>query len=212
MVSNLYGRLNLILVRANARSLLLRDISSRREIHVHVVPKHNFVVNLFISYILHVSSMVTALCGWTKGSIIRQYRKPKKLIAARCAMASLKWRFLIELYLVHFTIKYLLIPPIKLVYRRSRDYTICALFISQSLITRSQFIYGYRKGEGVLHADNTKHRQILRNVSMPHCQLFTFRYTETPFRSSHTFFSPHNKGFCFSMNNAVLVALFGHIA
>ena len=25
-------------------------------------------------------------------------------------------------------------------------------------------------------------------------------------------FSPHNKGFCFSMNNAVLVALFGHIA
>ena len=53
MVSNLYGRLNLILVRANARSLLLRDISSRREIHVHVVPKHNFVVNLFISYMYH---------------------------------------------------------------------------------------------------------------------------------------------------------------
>ena len=97
-------------------------------------------------------------------------------------------------------------------YRRSRDYTICALFISQSLITRSQFIYGYRKGEGVLRADNTKHRQILRNVSMPRCQLYTFRYTETLFRSSHTFFSPHNKGFCFSMNNTVLVALFGHIA
>ena len=72
-------------------------------------------------------------------------------------------------------------------------YTICALFISQSLITRSQFIYGYRKGEGVLHANSTKHRQILRNVSMLHCQLYTFRYTETPFRSSHTFFSPHNK-------------------
>ena len=35
----------------------------------------------------------TALCDWTKGSIIRQYRKPKKSIAAICAMASLKWRF-----------------------------------------------------------------------------------------------------------------------
>ena len=33
---------------------------------------------------------VTALCGWTKGSIIRPYRKQKKSIAACCAMASLK--------------------------------------------------------------------------------------------------------------------------
>ena len=45
----------------------------------------------------------TALCGWTKGSISRQYRKPNKSIAARCTKASLKWRFLRELYLVHFT-------------------------------------------------------------------------------------------------------------
>ena len=64
------------------------------------------------SKLLVMAARLTALCGWTKGSIIRQYRKPKKLIAARCAMASLKWRFLIELYLVHFTIKYLLIPHI----------------------------------------------------------------------------------------------------
>ena len=32
----------------------------------------------------------TALCGWTKGSVIRPYRKQKKSIAACCAMASLK--------------------------------------------------------------------------------------------------------------------------
>ena len=45
----------------------------------------------------------------------------------------------------HFNIKYLLIPLISLVYRHSRDYAICALYISQSLITCSQFIYGYRR-------------------------------------------------------------------
>ena len=56
-------------------------------------------------------------------------------------------------------------------YCRSRDYIICALVISQPLITRSQFIYGYR----------TKHRQI---VGMPHRKLHT---SETPFRCSHTF-------------------------
>ena len=58
VVSNLYGHLNLTLVRANARSLLLKgvDISSRRVIHV--VPKHNFVVYLFV-YIVYCTRNYT---------------------------------------------------------------------------------------------------------------------------------------------------------
>ena len=61
-------------------------------------------------------------------------------------------------------------------------------------------------------AENTKHRQILKTVGMPHRKLHTMRCTETPFRCSHTFFSSHNKRFCFAMNNAASVALLGHIA
>ena len=43
------GRLILTLVRANAWSLLLRGGSFRRVIHI--VPKHNFVVNVFYLFI-----------------------------------------------------------------------------------------------------------------------------------------------------------------
>ena len=60
--------------------------------------------------------------------------------------------------------------------------------------------------------ENTKHRQILKKVSMPHRELHTLSYTEAPFRCSHTFFKHTNKRFCFAMNNASVVALFGHIA
>ena len=60
--------------------------------------------------------------------------------------------------------------------------------------------------------ENTKHRQILKKVSMPHSELHTLSYTEAPFRCSHTFFKHTNKRFCFAMNNAAVVALFGHIA
>ena len=84
-----------------------------------------------------------------------------------------------------------------------------ALFISQSLITRSQFIYGYRKGKGLLHAENTKHRQILRKSA---CRIVN--YTHLGIQKHHlgqAILFIHNKQFCFSMNNAVLVALFGHI-
>ena len=47
---------------------------------------------------------------------------------------------------------------------------------------------------------------------MPHRELHTLSYTEAPFRCSHTFFKHTNKRFCFAMNNAAVVALFGHIA
>ena len=60
--------------------------------------------------------------------------------------------------------------------------------------------------------ENTKHRQILKKVSMPHRELHTLSYTEAPFRCSHTFFKHTNKRFCFAINNAAVVALFGHIA
>ena len=52
--------------------------------------------------------------------------------------------------------------------------------------------------------ENTKHRQILKKVSMPHRELHTLSYTEAPFRCSHTFFKYTNKRFCFAMNNAEL--------
>ena len=47
---------------------------------------------------------------------------------------------------------------------------------------------------------------------MPHRELHTLSYTEAPFRCSHTFFKHTNKRFYFAMNNAAVVALFGHIA
>ena len=53
-------------------------------------------------------------------------------------------------------------------------------------------------------AENTKHRQILKTVGMPHRKL---HHSD----AAILFFSPHNKRFCFAMNNAATVALFGHI-
>ena len=60
--------------------------------------------------------------------------------------------------------------------------------------------------------ENTKHRQILKKVSMPHRELHTLSYTEAPFRCSHTFFEHTNIAVLLCYDNAAVVALFGHIA
>ena len=51
--SNLYGRLNLTILGANARALLLRGGYSLQE--GDVVPHHNFVVNVFC--LLYIESV-----------------------------------------------------------------------------------------------------------------------------------------------------------
>ena len=82
------------------------NVAAVKHKYIHVGAQYEYDINRSIT------QLPTALCNWTKGSIIRQYRKPKKSIAAISAMASLKWLFLRELYLVHFTIEYLFSPSI----------------------------------------------------------------------------------------------------
>ena len=53
VVSNLYGRLNLTLVRANAQSLLLRCIIQEGDSYK---PKLNFVVSVFYLFVYHCIS------------------------------------------------------------------------------------------------------------------------------------------------------------
>ena len=123
----------------------------------------------------------------------------------------IKWRFSRELYLVHFTIEYLLIPNwCILVVETTGIPCICTLFIWQSLITRSQFIYGNLRMK-TPSIDKFSRRFM---ISMVCCIV---NYIHLGVQKLHSdaailFFSSHNKRFCFAMNNAASVALFGHIA